>query len=128
MLGIMADLATVLVKHGDRALPESQGGSHRITDALPVPFRGLELVHHEFDEMRFVAVHGLDSGERDDLSVHPDISVASLAELLEKFAVVALAATDKRGQQETLPAGIFTDDEADDLVVRVPHHLFSRDR
>ena len=121
-------LAALVVQDGQRALALIQGRHNRTPDAFLVPVAGLELVDHEFDEMGLVAVHGFQGTQVLDLAVNAYLRVPALAELLEQFPVMALAATHQRTEQQALApleAGL---DQGDDLLVGIAYHLPAADR
>ena len=127
VLGEMVQLARLVVQDGERALALVERGDDRIPDTLLIPVPGLELVDHELDEMGLVAVHGLDRAEFVDLPVDAHLGVSALAELLEQFAVVALAAAHQRAEQQALApleAGLY---QGDDLLIGVADHLSAAD-
>ncbi len=128
MLGKVSEFVRAELQQGDRAFAEVQRCHHGVPHPLLVPLRRLELIHNQFDEMTLVAVQGIHFVQREDIPVHPDIGVATLAELVEQFAVVPLAADNKRSQEVALLPLIFIHYEVHDLRVGVADHFFSRDR
>ena len=127
VLGIMVQRTRLMVEHRQRAFAQPQGGSDRSAYARLVPLAGLELVHDELDEVPFVAVHGLDLVQVADLPVDADLQIALLAERVEQFAVVALAAAHQRREQHALASVELLQDQVHDLRVGVAHHLLARD-
>ena len=123
VLGEMLQHAALQVHHRDGPLAGVQRVDHGVPHPLVVPVPGLEPVHHKFDEMRLVAVQGRYFLQGEDFPVDADLGEAPLAELLEQFPVVALAAADERGEQIAFPAPVRGHDEVRDLRVRIADHL-----
>ena len=123
MLREMVQFAGLVVQHSQRTLALVQGGSDRTADALLVPLARLELVDDQLDEMRLVAVHGLDGPELLDLPVDTHLGVSPLAHLLEKLAVMTLAAAHERTEQQALATFEAGQDQGRDLFVGIAHHF-----
>ena len=123
MPGIMVQSPVLHIQYGKRTLPQRESRLHGAADTVSVPVIRLELVHDKFDEMRLVAVQGVDLGKRGNLPVDTGLGVTLLAQLLEEFLVAALAPVDKRREQQALPAVIFLQYQLHYALVGVPHHL-----
>ena len=60
-----------------------------------------------------------------ELSIHPDLSVSSLAHLFQKLFVMTFSASDHWSKKIAFAAGVILHYERDDLLVCISYHLFS---
>ena len=123
VLGIVLQRTGFEVEDGDGALAGRQGASDRFADPLLVALLRFHPVHDKFDEMDLVAVQGLNLVEFPDLPVDPHLDIAPAAELVEEFAVMALAAPHERSEEVAFPPEVFLHDQVHDLFVGVADHL-----
>ena len=72
--------------------------------------------------MCLVAVQSRHFVEFAQFSVDAYLRVSSLAHLLEKLLIMALAALDDRSKQIAFASGIILHYERHDLLVRIPYH------
>ena len=123
----MLEPAGFHIQDGDRSLAGTDGGHDAVANPFFVARFRPELVDDQLDEMRFVAVKGLDVCEIPDLSVNAHLGVSPLAKPFQQFAVMAFPSLDKRGEENAFPATVDRHDEVDDLRIRVTDHLLSAD-
>ena len=79
-----------------RSFSEVQSRHHRVLYSFLVFKRRFQLINHQFYEMRFITVQGLDFVEFADLAVDTHLGIAAFAHLLYQFLVMTFASTYDR--------------------------------
>ena len=128
MLGEMPERPRLHVHDGKRAFAGGKRRAHRTAHASVIAVSGLQLVHHELDEMAFVAVERIDLRKLLQLPVYAHSGEALAAQLVEEFAVVPLAASDQRCEQQALAPMVAAHYQLDYLRIGVAHHLLAGQR
>ena len=83
------------------------------------------FVNYNFDVVNLVAVGLHIDDDVLDVAVHAHLEVAFASDLLKKFAVMSLPATDYGRKDDDLLAAVLFGDEVADLVFGVTHHLLA---
>ena len=99
--------------------------SHALAQTMFVDRLHAHLVNHQFDGVVLVAVELQAVQYLAHLAVDTHVQIAFLAQVLEEFAIVALAVPDKRSQQIHAASLVVLQDEVDDLVFAEPYHPFA---
>ena len=121
----MLQLVVCERKHGNGALALVHRAGHGILDALAVFFPGHQLVHDQFHKVDLVAVQRPGFTQVGQLPVDPHLRESFPLQLRKEFPVVAFAPADQRRQQEHFLPLVALQDQVDDLVVGIAHHLFA---
>ena len=104
--------------------------AHRLLERGREPVARLltdrQPVHDQVDRMDLVAVEAHARDDLADLAVDAGIEVALAGQRLEELAVMALAALDDRGHQRNAPSGKAPENQLDDPIVGIMHHLLAR--
>ena len=116
----------VVERHRPLALP------HRLLERSHQPVARLlahaQAVDHQVDRVDLVAVELHARRELAHLAVDTGVEVALLHQRLEQLAVVSLAALDDRCEQRDATACEIAQDQVENLLVGVMHHLLARSR
>ena len=123
MLRVMPEFPGFGVKYGEGAFPRSEGRHDRTPDPCRIFLSWLHLVHHQFDEVNLVAVQGVHSDQVLDFPVDAHLGEAAAPQLVEQFAVVALAAPHQGSEEDAFDPVVFLEDQVHYLVVGIAYHL-----
>ena len=125
---VTTEEACIIVLVGNKHDPVSLGhgaidGLTQTTQVvLQVIAFDLEPIDHHFYVMRLVAVQLHSGDDLPDLAIDPHVHEPFLANGLKELFVVSLTASDKRRQEQNFLAGIFVQQQINDLLVRELDH------
>ena len=118
--------ASSLVGYQHDAVSLRHGAVNGLTQPAQVVLQiiafDFQPVHHYFDIVRLVAVQFHAGNDLLDLAIDPYMHEAFLTDSLEKLFVVALTTGNKRSQEQDFLAGIFVQQQINDLLVRKLNH------
>ena len=102
--------------HDDDAAAVTEGGLHRVVEALGHPGFGYEPVHDRVDGVLLLLVEADLVLEAEDDAVDADPGEPRLPHLIQDVAVFSLALLHERGQEEELRPRGDVGDLVDDLL------------
>ncbi len=121
----MTGLLRLLVQHHQHILALLHGKGDRLRQADSGSGADPDPVDHDLDIVDLIAVELHAVRQFAHLPVDPHMKESLFADLIEQFAVMSLATLDQRGEHEDLLAVVLFQDEINDLLLAVPHHLLS---
>ena len=115
-LGIQHEYQSVALLHRD---------AQAFFQTAFVRFRNDQLIDHDLDTVHLIPVELHAMKYLFHLTVYPDIQIAFLSHLLEKFLIMSFTVTDKRGKQIGLLPFILVQNQFQRLLFGVFHHLLA---
>ena len=124
---VVAHLSRLQVEHHQQSVALSHGRSHTALQSAVVLVLHFELVDDHLHIVGAVAVE-LHSGQCfAHLAIDAHIEIALLAHLLKELLIMPFTPPHQRCQQVNLATRIVVEDEVEDLLFAVLHHLLARE-
>ncbi len=125
-LAVVAQLAAFGVEHHQLVAALLEGELHRVAQAGLVFAGHAQAVHHQLYVVVAVAVELHAKGDFLHLAIDAHVHVALFAQLLKQVFVVALAVLHQRRKNVDFAAVVAVENEVENLVDRILHHLLAR--